>query len=143
MRFRDHDAAEAGVLHKAIDALVAAHRDMRHHVDPQPRVFALADAAIEQVDALGNLFEQRIQRLVQDFQPGHLGVAQVDHDAGAIRRLDPRLPQGVAQPHRLFSRRIGRGIRHVGHIADACSFEGFAAINLSVTTFGAKALCYQ
>src|ERR1700710_1816271 len=52
MRFRDHDAAKAGVLYKAVDALVAAHRDMRHHVDPQPRGFALADAAVEQGDLI-------------------------------------------------------------------------------------------
>ena len=50
MRLGDHDAAEAGVLHEAVDALVAPHHHMRDHVDPQPRRLALADAAIEQVD---------------------------------------------------------------------------------------------
>ena len=101
--FGDHDAAEAGVLHEAVDALVAPHHDMGDDVDPQPRRFALADAAIEQVDLIGNLREQRIERLVEDFEPRHFGVAQVDDDAGAIGGLDPRLPQRVAQPHRARS----------------------------------------
>ena len=48
--FGDHDAAEAGVLHEAVDALVAAHHHMGDDVDPQPRRVALADAAIEQID---------------------------------------------------------------------------------------------
>ena len=96
VRFGEHDAAEAGVLHEAVDALVAPHQDMRDDVDPQPRRFALADAAIEQVDLLGHLREQRIERLVQDFQTRDFGIAQFDDDAGAIGGLDPRL----AQAHR-------------------------------------------
>ena len=99
MGFREHDPAEAGVLHETVHALVASHQDVRDHVDPQPRRFALADAAIEQVDLFRHLREQRIERLVQDFEPRHLRVAQIDDDAGAIGSLDPRLPQGVAQPH--------------------------------------------
>ncbi len=86
----EHDAAEAGVLHEAIDSLVAPHHDVGHHVDPQPRSLALADAAIEQIDGIGNLREQRIERLVQNFEPGDFGIAQVDDDAGAIGGLDPR-----------------------------------------------------
>ena len=73
---------------------------MRDHVDPQPRRFALADAAIEQIDLLGDLREQRIERLVENFEPRHFGVAQVDDDAGAVGGLDPRLPQRIAQPRR-------------------------------------------
>ncbi len=105
MRFGEHDAAETGVLHEAIDPLVASHQHMRDHVDPQPRRIALADAAIEQIDLVGDLPEQRIERLVENFEPRHFGVAQIDHDAGAIGGLDPRLPQRVAQPHRARSRR--------------------------------------
>ena len=97
MRLRDHDAAEAGVLHEAVDALVAPHQHMGDDVDPQPRRLALADAAIEQIDLFGNLREQGIERVVQNFEPRHFGVAQIDHDAGAVGGLDPRLPQGVAQ----------------------------------------------
>ena len=100
VRFGNHDAAEPGVLHEAIDPLVAAHHDVRHHVDPQPRRVALADAAIEQIDLVGDLPEQRIERLAENLEPRHLGIAQIDHDAGAIRGLDPRLAQRVAQPHR-------------------------------------------
>ena len=98
--FRDHDAAETRILHETIDPLVAAHQHMRHHVDPQPRRIALADAAVEQVDLRGDLRKQRIERLAENFQPGHFGVAQIDHDAGAVGRLDPRLAQRIAQPDR-------------------------------------------
>ena len=35
--------------------------------------------------------EQRIERLVEQLEPRHFGVAQVDHDAGAFGRLDARL----------------------------------------------------
>ena len=93
------------VLHEAVDALVAAHQDMRDDVDPQPRRLALADAAVEQIDIGGHLREQRIQRLVQDLEPRDFGVAQIDDDAGAIGRLDPRLAQRVAQPGRAFGSR--------------------------------------
>ena len=71
---------------------------MGNHVDPQSRRFALAQAAIEQIDLSGNLREQRIERFIEDLEPGDLGVAQIDDDAGAIRSLDPRLAQRVAQP---------------------------------------------
>jgi hypothetical protein len=70
------------------------------HVDPQPRRIALADTAIEQVDLFGDLREQGVERLVEDFQPRHFGVAQIDDDAGAVGSLDPRLPQCIAQPDR-------------------------------------------
>ena len=100
MGFGEHDAAETGVLHEAVHPLVASHQHMGDDVDPQPRRIALADAAVEQVDLFGDLREQGIQRLVQDFEPRHFGVAQVDDDAGAIGGLDPRLPQRIAQPHR-------------------------------------------
>ena len=73
---------------------------MGDHVDPQPRRFALADAAIEQIDLFGNLREQRIERLVENFEPRHFGIAQIDDDAGAIGGLDPRLAQRIAQPDR-------------------------------------------
>jgi hypothetical protein len=43
------------------------------------------------------LREQRVERLVQNFEPGHFRVTQVDDDTGAICSLDPRLPQGIAQ----------------------------------------------
>ena len=49
---------------------------------------------------LGICANSGIERLVQDFQPGHFRIAQVDDDAGAIGSLDPRLPERIAQPHR-------------------------------------------
>src|SRR5258708_7819886 len=107
MRLRDHDAAEAGVLHEAIDALVAPHHDMGDHVDPQPRRVALADAPIEQIDLFRDFLEQRIQRLAQNFKPRHFGVTQIDDDAGAVGSLDPRLAERVAQAN---GARIADGI---------------------------------
>src|SRR6202165_151259 len=95
--FRDHDAAETGVLHEAVDALVASHHNMSNDVDPQPRRIALAAAAIKQIDLLRNLRKQRVERVVQNLKPGHFGVTQVDDDADAIGGLDPRLPQGIGQ----------------------------------------------
>jgi len=81
---------------------------MRDDVDPQPRRIALADAAIEQVDLIRDLREQRIERLVQNFEPGDFCIAQIHDDAGAIRGLDPRPAQGIAQPDRTrFTDRLG------------------------------------
>ena len=54
----------------------------------------------EQINVARNLGEQLVERVVQDFQPCDLGVAQVDHDAGAIGGFDPRLPQRIAQTNR-------------------------------------------
>jgi hypothetical protein len=111
MGLGDHDTAKARVLHEAIDALVAAHQHMRHHINPQPRRIALADAAIEQVDPIRHLREQRVERLVQNFEPGDFSIAQIDDDTGAIRGLDPRLAQGIAQPDGTrFTDRLGSGI---------------------------------
>ena len=76
---------------------------MRDDVDPQPRRFALADAAIEQIDIVGHLREQRIERLVEYFQPRDFGIAQIDDDAGAVGGLDARLAQRIAQPHRVVA----------------------------------------
>ena len=93
-----HLAAIAAVLQEPVDPLVAAHGDVRDRVDPQPRGVAPADAAVEQVDVVRQFREQRVERLVQELEPRHLGVVQVDHDAGALGLFDPRLAQGVLQP---------------------------------------------
>ena len=70
---------------------------MGDDVDPQPRHVAAADAAVEQLDVGGNVLEQRIERLVEQFEPRQLGVAQIDDDAGTLGRLDARLAHGVLQ----------------------------------------------
>src|SRR6202012_5563984 len=93
------DAAKAGVLHKAVDTLVASHHDMCDHVDPEPRRLALADASIEQIDLVRHLRKQGIERLVEYLQPPDFGVSQVDDHPGAVRRLDPRPMQGIAQAY--------------------------------------------
>jgi hypothetical protein len=47
-------------------------------IDPQPPRLAAADAAIEQIDLFGDFLEQRVERLVQELEPGDLGVVQVE-----------------------------------------------------------------
>ena len=64
--------------------------------------------------SVGNLRKQRIERLVENFEPRHFGVAQVDHDAGAVGGLDPRLPERIAQPDRAgIARSTASGICRV------------------------------
>ena len=100
VRFRNQDAAETGVLHEAISALVTAHHNVGDDIDPQPGRFALADATVEQIDAVRNLRKQRIQRFAQNFEPGDFRIAQVDDDAGTIGSLDARLAERIAQSRR-------------------------------------------
>ena len=66
---RQHLAAVTRVLHEAIAALVARHRHVRDRVDPEPRRVAPADAAIEQIDVRRRFGKQRIERLVEQFEP--------------------------------------------------------------------------
>jgi hypothetical protein len=77
---------------------------VRDGVDPQPRRLAPADAAVEQIDFLGDFLEQRVERLVEDFEPRHLRVVQVDDDGAALGLIDARLAQRVAQPLRRLVR---------------------------------------
>jgi hypothetical protein len=87
---------------------------MGNDIDPQPRRFALADTAIEQIDLLRNLREQRVERFIQNLKPCHFGVTQIDDNAGAIGGLDARLPQRIAQPDRArFASGIASGILRV------------------------------
>jgi hypothetical protein len=65
-------------------------------VDPKPRGFALAYAAIEQVDVIRHLRKQRIERVVQYFQPRDLGIAQVNDHARTISGLDAGLAERIA-----------------------------------------------
>src|SRR6202030_425291 len=53
--FGDHAPAVTGVLDEPIDALIAAHRDVGDHIDPQPRRIAFGDAALEQLVPLRDL----------------------------------------------------------------------------------------
>jgi len=46
------------------------------------------------------LRKQRLERIVQNFQPRHFGITQIDNDPGAIGGLDSGLAQGIAQPNR-------------------------------------------
>ncbi len=97
VRLGQHTPADAGVMQEAVHALVAAHRDMRDGVDPQPRRVAATDAAVEQIDLGRNFGEQRIERLVEQFETGKFGIAQIDDDAGALGGLDARRVHGLFQ----------------------------------------------
>src|SRR5262245_48687513 len=97
-RLGEHAAAIARVLQEAVDALVAPHRHVGDHVDPQTRRIARHQPAVEQVDIGRELGEHRIERLVQQLEPRGLGVAHVDDDGGALRDLDTRLAHRLPEP---------------------------------------------
>ena len=54
-------------------------------------------AAIEQFDVLGDFLEHRIERVVEQFEARDVGVAQIDHDGGALGRLDARLAHCILE----------------------------------------------
>ena len=87
---------------------LSPHRHVSDHVDPQPRRVAGDDAAIEQVDFGWNVSEDAVERLVEQFEPGDLGIAQVDDDPGALGQIDARLPQGFLEPRAGRAPRLGR-----------------------------------
>ena len=99
--FRQHLAAEPRVLHETIAPLVARHRHMRDGVEPKPRRIAPADAAVEQVDVRRRFVEQRIERIVEQFEPRHLGVAEIDDHARLFGDLDAGFADSVLQDARL------------------------------------------
>jgi len=69
---------------------------------------APADAAVEQIDLRWHLLEQRVERLIEDFEPGKIGIVQIDHHAGAFGLVDARLAHRLRE--RLAPvRRIGIG----------------------------------
>ena len=112
VRLREHMTADLRILvQETVNALVAPHGDMSDGIDPQPRGVAAAYAAVEQLDLRRDVGKQRIKRLVQEFEPRDLGVAQIDDDAGTLGRLDARLV------HRLLQRRARLGV--------ACRRGGF------------------
>ncbi len=87
---------------------------MGDHVDPQPRRVALGDAALEQLDLRRDLGVDGVERLAQQFEPGELGVAQVDDHAGALRHLDSGLAHRVLEPRRpRVLRLLGIALGHV------------------------------
>ena len=113
----EHAAADAGVVQEAIGPLVAPHGDMGDRVDPQPRRVAPADAAVEQLDLGRNFGKQRIERLVEKFEPRDFGIAQIDDDAGAFGRLDARLMHRLRQRRRRSAAAAGASaLRFLPHI---------------------------
>ena len=84
---------------------------------------AARNPAVEQVDLGRDLREQRIERLVEQLEPGDLGVVQVDDHAGALGGVDARLAQCVLQALRLiglgrFGRRLILTSPHADKLAN-------------------------
>src|SRR5947208_3463266 len=57
---------------------------------------------VEQVYFRRDFGKQRLQRLVEQFEPGDFRIVQIDHDTAALRGIDPRLAQGLLEPLRLL-----------------------------------------
>jgi hypothetical protein len=111
---------------------------MRHRVDPEPRRVALANAAIEQIDASGN-FRKQGRALHRDLEPCHFRVAQINDNAGAVGSLDPGFPQGVTQTNRArFAGQIVRDALFRHGLKPRVRSLCFDPLNLSVTLFPRK-----
>ena len=84
---------------------------------------AARNPAVEQVDLRRDLREQRIERLVEQLEPRHLGVVQIDDHAGALGGVDARLAQCILQALRLiglgrFGRRLILTSPHTDNLAN-------------------------
>jgi hypothetical protein len=91
-------------MHEAVVPFVAAHHHMGDGVDPQPRRITVTDHAIEQVDVGRRFLEQRIERIVQEFEPGEFGIAKIDHDTRLFGDLDAGFADSLFQrPRRAAS----------------------------------------
>ena len=77
---------------------------MGYRIDPQPRRSAAADPTIKQIDVGGNFLKYRIERLVEQFEPGKLGILQVDDNARTLGLIDARFAQRLLEPMRRFAR---------------------------------------
>ena len=77
VRFREHDAVEAGVLHKDITTWATS-------LGVSPWLMPRSNKSI----LFRHLGEQVIEPLVEHLEPRHFRVTQVDDDAGAIGGLD-------------------------------------------------------
>ena len=110
-RFGDDLAAVTAILDKSVGPLIATHRDVSNHIDPQPWRVAMTNATVEKLDIGRNIGEQRVQGFVEQFKAGELRIAQIDDDAAALRTLDTRRADGVLEPRGLIlrGRRSGLG----------------------------------
>jgi hypothetical protein len=97
-RLRQHPPPVRRVEQEPVGALVARHRHMRHHVDPEARLGPRPHPPVEQVEMLArHPLEHRIDRLVQHCKSRGFGVAQFDNDGGTLRRLDTRRTHRISQ----------------------------------------------
>ena len=90
--FGHQHAALARVLKKSISALVMRHVDKRDHVEEKARMLALRQREIEQVNALGRLVDDRLQRALKRFETGDFELARLGPCLAALRVLNPSLP---------------------------------------------------
>ena len=92
LAFGHQHAAMARILKKTISALIVRHVDKRDHVEEEARMLALGQRKIEQVDALRRLIDDGLERALERFQAADFELAHFRDRFGALRVLDPRLP---------------------------------------------------
>ena len=70
---------------------------MGDDVDPQARNIPFAYATIEQIHIVGDFVEQRIKRIVQQFQARNIRVAHVNNNCRPLGRFDASFTNGIFQ----------------------------------------------
>ena len=91
-------------LQEAVGAAVAAHGDVAHRVDPEPRLQAGRDGEIEEVDIGGHVGKDRREFRRQQVEPHAACLAQFDDDVVAVGRRVLDVADGVGQAPRRADR---------------------------------------
>lgn len=71
---------------------------MRGGIDPQARLQAGGNGKIPLLVIGGDVVEDRLQILCQDFDAGEIGFLHVDDDIAAVGRCHLRAANGIAKP---------------------------------------------
>ena len=83
----------AGILIKAIGALITRQIHVGDHVQEQTRMLARRQRHIEQVNAWRRLVDDALQRTLERPQTDDFEVPQIRDRLGALGVLHPRLPE--------------------------------------------------
>src|SRR6476620_6762223 len=93
-------------------------------VDPKPRRITVADRAVEQIDVGGSFLEQRVECIIQEFEPGEFGIAKIDDNARLFGELDAGLADSLFErPGRC---RLGR--RRFSSLALSAPHKSYLAV---------------
>ena len=130
LAFGHQQAALARVLEKSIGALVMRHVDKRDHVEEEPRMLALRQRHIEQVDALRRLVDDLLQRALKRLRDGRFRARAPRRSLRRARRSPPEPAgsrrRGPAEPERyeacrpstrIFGRALGGKVARIRRIA--------------------------